>query len=160
MTPTRDMAQFLLLRYADEVARTAQVMLLDAPCPVCGAEVEEYRTPAVMRGWKPNRPDYLVPCGHELTEAQRQGFHVIMWQPQVVADITAKQAIVREVVQHRVGVRLAWLEYCAWLGGATTPARYHSSTDDPGMTKAYESVLRHLVQPYEQHPDFEPRWRL
>ncbi len=65
------LTEFLLARIGeDEAVATRIVVRRPLACPVCSQTVEEFITPAVINGYRPDRPDRCEPCGHELTEDQ------------------------------------------------------------------------------------------
>lgn len=64
--------------------------------------------------------------------------HFELWVPtRVLADIGAKRRIVESV-----------------------PYRNHDGADNDSAYEQWEATLRLLAQPYVDHPDFDPAWRL
>lgn len=135
MTGTLTLTDFLRARLdEDETAAQRRVLRDPLECPVCGEIVETYVTPATVRGWKPDSPDRVEPCGHELTSAQAESCHRTVIQSRVLAEVEAKRRIVE---LHEDHVRAV----------------------GEGLSATTRTILRHLALPYADHPDYQPEWR-
>jgi len=100
--------------------------------------------------WRPSDADHAATCDYEehwecsdaRKNARLEGEHITAWQPVfVLADIAAKRRIIASVND--------------WPYGPGDP-----EFADMGWRDHAELVLQLLAQPYADHPDFDPDWRL
>ena len=155
-----DLTEFLLARLQDCLDNAARRVLVDPlVCPVCAESVETYITPATIRGRRPNYPDRVEPCGHELTLEQAEACHRTVYLARVLAEVEAWRKII-EI--HRPRYAVLYHEADRLLADAfdslTMPTVAHTGPIWP--TPESEETLRALASVYASHVDFDPRWAL
>ncbi len=164
------LTEFLLARIGeDEAVATRIVVRRPLACPVCSQTVEEFITPAVINGYRPDRPDRCEPCGHELTEDQSADCLTSVIPTRVLAECEAKRRIVERASRSVVTVtskRPSPFGNLSFSDGRYFDAAGRDVTDEVGAWHAVDGepedlhTLRALAAVYADHEGYDERWAL